>query len=129
MENNLLNYTATKQITDEQAHDLESISLAVAKLENDLAVYKQIKKEYDDMKQKMLEQMEKYGVDKLTLNNGTQIKYVAGIEAQIIETKKFMEHRFAEEHPRLYKNYLQDWHEEKSGRKAYVKITLPKEKV
>lgn len=115
-------------ITIERKMELEEMCTAVAELENQLVAYKIIKNNYEKMKENLCNAMENYGVEKLTLQNGTQLTLVKGVPPTVKQEEKFDELRFAMENEELYKNYLVMKDVAYSGRKSYVKITLPKNK-
>lgn len=115
-------------ITIERKMELEEMCTAVAELENQLVAYKIIKTNYDKMKDNLCKAMEDYGVEKLTLQNGTQLTLVKGVPPTVKQEEKFNELQFAMEHTDLYNQYLCIEEVPYSGRKSYVKITLPKAK-
>ena len=116
-------------ITEEelQPTDIISLSNKVVELENQLASFKEIEKQYKSVKQELFEAMEKYNVKKWTTNNGVQITKVDGTENKTVKVDKFNETKFKEENEELYKKYIEEIEEIKKGRSGYVKITLPKE--
>lgn len=105
---------------------LLQVSAKIEKLENDLAGFKQIKANYEAMKAELTAAMEANGVDKFISENGTQFTLVQGQPDTWNEVQAFAETQFKIDHPDLYEKYLFTTTEYKSGRKAYVKITLPK---
>ena len=115
-------------ITVERKAELEEMCNALAVLETELVEYKKIKANYEKMKENLTAAMEDYGVEKLVLANGTQLTLVKGVEPTTKMEEKFDELAFAMENDELYKKYLVMKEVAYSGRKSYVKITLPKNK-
>ena len=66
-------------------------------------------------------------VKKWTTNSGVQITMVEPIESTTTIVSEFDEKTFEKENKELYNKYLVEKEETKSGKKGYVRITLPKE--
>lgn len=92
------------------------------RLEDSLAMAKQITSQYEDAKDKILEQMIKYGITSWTMPNGTKLTVVAKGEDKIVQ--EFDAKEFGTDHPRLYRQYLRD--KTRKGKKAYLRITSPR---
>ena len=107
-------------------NELIRITTALAALEDDLKKFNEIKKQYDDMKAKLTEAMVEADLDKLVAPNGTQFTLVRAVEAESIPVVKFNEAQFKKDHADLWEEYQWLTHDYKAGRKAYVRITLPK---
>lgn len=106
--------------------ELRKISNQIVAMENDLAVYKQIKTYYEQAKARLFEGMQQNGIDKFITENGTQFTLVKGQPDVYEEVTKFNEAKFKEEQPELWEEYQWTTTEYKAGRKGYVRITLPK---
>lgn len=113
-------------ITEEelQPNELIEISYQIMDLEVQLANYKKIQQQYDDLKVKLYDIMSQDNIKKWTTNNGVQITRVDPILATTVEETVFDENTFKQEHEQLYNNYLIDIKKVKKGRSGYVKITL-----
>jgi len=121
----LIKIKSNPLLTEEelQSNELVSISDKLVKFELALAEYDEIKKQRDEMKEKLKALMEQEGVKKWTTNNGTQITLIPEGVDSTVET--FDEKAFKTENEEVYKKYLVE--KTKKGRKGYVKITIPKE--
>ena len=92
------------------------------RLEDSLAMAKQITTQYDEAKDKILEQMVKYGITSWTMPNGTKLTVVAKGEDKIVQ--EFDAKAFEGDHPKMYKEYLRD--KTRKGKKAYLRVTYPR---
>lgn len=112
-------------LTEEDLTPNEIVKIAdmALELENRLIQFKEIEKESKNVKQRLKEAMEKYGIKTWLMNNGTKITLVPdGVDTV---TKAFDEKTFAKEHEDVYRSYMVD--KVKKGRSGYVRITPPKE--
>ena len=99
--------------------DLSKIAHEVIALENQLKNYDIIKKQYEDLRTILHEEMTKAGKKNWEMPNGTLITNVLDGEDTI--KKVFDEKKFKEENQEQYKKYLID--KVAKGKKGYVKIT------
>lgn len=99
--------------------DLSKIAHEVIALENQLKNYDIIKKQYEDLRTTLHEEMTKAGKKNWEMPNGTLITNVLDGEDTI--KKVFDEKKFKEENQEQYEKYLID--KVTKGRKGYVKIT------
>lgn len=114
--------------------DLSELSEKVVALENQLTSYKQIEKEYKELKEKLYEAMENNDIKKWTTNNGVQITRVDSKPDTEIEVSAYDEDKFIKENIELHQTYhnkLAEYKyikkEIKKGRSGYVLITPPKD--
>lgn len=99
--------------------DLSKIAHEVITLENQLKNYDIIKKQYEDLRTILHEEMTKAGKKNWEMPNGTLITNVLDGEDTI--KKVFDEKKFKEENQEQYEKYLID--KVTKGKKGYVKIT------
>lgn len=99
--------------------DLSKIAHEVIALENQLKNYDIIKKQYEDLRTILHEEMTKAGKKNWKMPNGTLITNVLDGEDTI--KKVFDEKKFKEENQEQYEKYLID--KVTKGKKGYVKIT------
>ena len=99
--------------------DLSKIAHEVIALENQLKNYDIIKKQYEDLRTILHEEMTKAGKKNWEMPNGTLITNVLDGEDTI--KKVFDEKKFKEENKEQYEKYLID--KVAKGKKGYVKIT------
>lgn len=99
--------------------DLSKIAHEVIALENQLKNYDIIKKQYEDLRTILHEEMTKSGKKNWEMPNGTLITNVLDGEDTI--KKVFDEKKFKEENQEQYEKYLID--KVTKGKKGYVKIT------
>lgn len=95
-------------------------------LENDLQKLKTIEAQYKDLREKITNAMVENDVQKLIAPNGTIFTLIAGRPDETIPVVKFDEARFMREHKDLWDEYQFFTHDFKPGRKAYIRITVPK---
>jgi len=109
-------------LTEQDLIDTSIVSIAnvVVDLEKQLQHYDELKKEHEEFKTKLKEQMEKNNLKSWEMNGGTKITLVEDTPSKMI--KKFNESKFKEENELLYNKYLED--KEQKGRSGYVRITL-----
>lgn len=115
-------------ITEEelQPNELIEISNKLIALENQLASYKKLEKEYEEFKQKLFAAMEKYDIKKWESNNGFKFTKIDKIDDKAENVDEFNLKKFKEENPELYNQYCETKTKIKKGKAGYVKITLPK---
>lgn len=108
-------------LTEEELvpQDLSKIAHEVIALENQLKNYDIIKKQYEDLRTILHEEMTKAGKKNWEMPNGTLITNVLDGEDTI--KKVFDEKKFKEENQEQYEKYLID--KVTKGKKGYVKIT------
>lgn len=113
-------------LTEQDLIDTSIVSIAnvVVDLEKQLKHYDELKKEHEEFKAKLKEQMEKNNLTGWEMPNGTLITLVAETPSKIV--KEFNEDKFKEENELLYNKYLED--KEKKGRSGYIRITIKGEK-
>lgn len=109
-----------------EKNELVNIATQLVTLEDDLKKFNEIKKQYDNMKAQLTDAMIEAGLLKLIAPNGTIFTLVAAKPDENIPVVKFNEAQFKAEHPDIWEEYQWMTHEYKPGRKAYVKITIPK---
>jgi len=109
-------------LTKEELVNTNVVSLAheVIKLEKRLETYKEITKQYEEIKSKLKVAMQENNIKTWETPNGTKITLVEDTPNKIV--KKFNEKQFKEENELLYNKYLED--KEQKGRSGYVLITL-----
>ena len=102
---------------------LMQLSQSVVVFENRLAEYKAIEAEYKEVKKKLLEAMQEYGIKGWELPSGTKISRVDGKATTITTETVFDLEAFKEENPGLYGMYLKEKQVITAARAGYVKIT------
>ena len=107
--------------------ELMEIADQVLSFEQRLAEIKAEEKAIEEQKTKLFNAMIKSNVKKWVTLNGTQITRVDPIATEHYTADEFDEKRFKSENADLYNKYLVSKEKTKSGRKGYVKITLPGE--
>lgn len=107
-------------------NELVRITTQLTALEDDLKKFNEIKKQYDDMKARLTEAMVEADCKKLIAPNGTIFTLVDAVESESIPVVKFNEAQFKKDYPELWEEYQWMTHDYKAGRKAYVRITIPK---
>lgn len=113
--------------TDENKNEIVELSNQVLAFENQLKAYKELENQYKELKEKLFAAMYENSVKKWTTNSGVQITMVEPIESTTTIVSEFDEKTFEKENKELYNKYLVEKEETKSGKKGYVRITLPKE--
>ena len=107
--------------------DLTEISNKVIALEKQLSSYKEIEKEYKDLKQKLFDAMEENNIKKWTTNGNFQITKVDRKPDVEIQESFFNEEKFKAEHSELYDKYLETRIKIQKGKTGYCLITPPKD--
>ena len=113
--------------TDENKNEIVELSNQVLAFENQLKAYKELENQYKELKEKLFAAMYENNVKKWTTNSGVQITMVEPIESTTTIVSEFDVKTFEKENKELYNKYLVEKEETKSGKKGYVRITLPKE--
>lgn len=108
---------------DFQPSEIVTLSNNVLALESRLAEYKTIEKEYNAVKQKLYEAMEKHDIKSWRTVNGVRITKVDAVPAKTKTVKEFDAKKFAADSPELYQSYVRDVEKKSAGRKGYIKIT------
>ena len=112
---------------DFQPTELVTLSREVVALEVKMAEFKDLEKQYKDMKQKLYEAMTAAAVESWAMPNGTKITRIEGKPASVKLVEEFDLAAFKDEHADLYKGYVKEIPKETAGRAGYIRITLPKE--
>lgn len=107
--------------------DITNISNEIIKLEESIKSIKPIEEKIATLKEQLCEEMKKADIKTWETPGGIKITYVEGKESSEETIKIFNEKLFIEENPDLYEDYMIEETKKISGRKPYVKITLPKE--
>ena len=121
--------------------DLTKQTNEVLRLEEQLATFKKLEKQYNEEKENLRQLMIKNNCKNWETPNGTKITLVADGKEKIETITKYDEEKFEEENKEIvsmYNNACETYEEAKNkysyteniikkGRKGYVKITLPKE--
>lgn len=114
------------EIETKKDDDITLISKKIEELEMKLKNIKKDENELKELKQQLLEKVQDTDFVSWKTPNGTKFTLVEGTEPKVEVKKVFAEIRFKNDYPDLYKEYLHTSEEVKSGRKSYIKITLPK---
>ncbi len=113
--------------------DIQKRINALVEMEEQIAFAKNIQKQYEEEKEKLLQEMIR--MDKTTIEtpNGTKITWVKGKSDEEVEEEYYDEDKFIEENPELHEKYhntLAMYKEVKKvikkGRKDSLRITIPK---
>lgn len=110
---------------DFQPNELVTLSNKVLALESRMAEFKQIEKQYKDVKQTLFEAMTRHNIKSWETPNGTKITRVDGTVATVQTVTEFDVDTFKEEHTELFEKYQKTVEKKTSARAGYVKITLP----
>ena len=106
--------------------ELEIIANKISELETKLKEYKELEKQYDNFKSKLLEVMQQKDVKKFISPDGIQFTAVSGTTEKTELQVKFNEDKFKLEHPEEYKNYSEVTEKIIKARASYLKIIMPK---
>jgi hypothetical protein len=109
---------------DFQPNELVALSHKAVALENQMADFKNLEKQYKDMKQKLYEAMLAHDVKSWEMPNGTKITRVDGVEASVEIVSEFDVDTFKADHTELFEQYQKTVEKKKAGRAGYVKITV-----
>lgn len=111
---------------DFQPNELITLSNKVLAFEKQLAQYKEIERQYADMKKQLYEAMVNHNVKSWETVNGAKITRIDGTEGTTETVKIFDEAAFASEYPDLYEDYCKEVAKKKSAKAGHVRITIPK---
>lgn len=116
-------------ITEEELQPKELIELSnkVVELENELAKYKELEKQYKTFKSKLFEAMEENNVKRWTTNNGVKITRVESKSDTLETYDEFNLDKFQKENPDMYTKYIEKKATIKKGKSGYLVITLPED--
>lgn len=111
-------------LTEQDLYPRDMVLLAnqIEVLERNLALYKQMEVDYNNLRDKMYHAMKAKGTTGWTTVSGVKFTLVKEGEDKVVQ--KFDETAFKKEHPDIYKHYLKD--EVKKGKAGYVRVTVPK---
>lgn len=109
--------------------NLELIINQVEKLELQIKENKKIEKHLKDLKQNLVDEIEKRELLNFTWTtpNNTKLTYVGASESKEKKEMVFATAKLKEEMPEIYEKYLYEFTEMTSPRKSYIRVTLPKE--
>jgi hypothetical protein len=107
--------------------DLAEASSKVVALEKRLQEFKEMEKEYERQKESLLKAMQEANVKTWRTNGGYLITVIDAIPSTTKTVTTIDENALKEKHPRIYKQFLVENTVTKAGKKAYLKITAPKE--
>lgn len=107
--------------------DLTEASSKVVILEKKLQEFKEMEKEYERQKESLLKAMQDAGIPSWRTNNGYLITVVDAIPDTEIKQTIVDTELLKEKHPRIYKAVSHEEMKVKKGKKAYLRITAPKE--
>ncbi len=109
--------------------NLELIINRVEELEIEVREKKRLEDMLKKFKQSLVEEVEKRGWTEFSWRtpNDTKFTYVKPLEQKATVKRKFCEGLFKKDYPELYEKYCKDLEDVTSGRKSYMRVTLPKE--
>ena len=107
--------------------DISKSANDVLVLEKRLAEFKALEKEYEKQKESLLKAMQEANVKTWRTNGGYLITVVEAVPSTTKTVTIIDENALKEKHPRIYKQFLVENTVTKAGKKAYLKITAPKE--
>lgn len=110
---------------DFQPNELVLLSNKVMVLENRMAEFKEIEKQYKSLKKALYEAMQSHDVKSWQTPNNTRITRVDGSKGTVELITEFDVDKFKEENPELYEQYLVQREKKVSDRAGYVLVTLP----
>lgn len=118
-------------ITEEELQPKEVIELSnkVVELESKLLAFKELEKQYNNFKNDLFNAMEEYGIKTWKTNNGTRITRIETTFDKVEKIQEFNVDKFKEENEELFNKYVEEKEITKKGKKGFVKITLPQEKL
>lgn len=118
-------------ITEEELQPNEVIELSnkVVELESKLLAFKELEKQYNNFKNELFNAMEEHNIKSWVTNNGTRITRIATTEDKVEKIQEFNVDKFKEENEELFNKYVEEKEITKKGKKGFVKITLPQEKL
>lgn len=110
---------------DFQPDELVTLSNKLVTLEVRMSEFKELEKQYKEMKQALYEAMKKHDVKSWEMPNGTRITRVDAVAGTIQTVTGFDVDRFAAEQMKLFEEYQKTYEKKIAGRAGYVKITMP----
>lgn len=119
-------------ITEEELQPKEVIELSnkVVELESKLLAFKELEKQYNNFKNELFNAMEEHNIKSWVTNNGTRITRIDTTKDVIETSQEFNVSKFKEKNLELYNQFLESKEKViKKGKKGFVKITLPQEKL
>lgn len=108
---------------------LQTLINEIEELEFIVRERKKAEEQLKEFKQSLVDEVEKRNLMQFTWKTPNEVKftYVGAVEPKEEIKKYFREERFKKDYPELYEKYCMDFTDVKSGRKSYVRVTLPKE--
>lgn len=107
--------------------DLKVIAQNIVYFDDVIKEYKKKLDEFEMLKDRMLQAMQEHNIESFRTESGILISAVAGTKPTETIEQVFDVDRFTEEHPKLAKKYTTEKVKLRNGRKAYIRITEPKE--
>ena len=111
---------------DFQPDELVELSNKVIAFERQLESYKTLEKQYEEIKQQLFEAMQKHNVASWETAGGIKIAKVDAVPYSEEIIKEFDVDKFVADNPETAELYTKSTVKRKSGRKGYVRITMPK---
>lgn len=108
-------------------NELVEVANKVVALEMKMQAFKELEKQYKEMRQKLYDAMLEADCKSWTMLNGTKITRVDGTPATAKVVEEFDIEAFKKEQADLYNLYMKEVVKQTSGRQGYAKITLPKD--
>lgn len=105
---------------------IQEISDKMLRLEEQLFMFKEIEKAYEEEKAKLLQAMLDKDIKSWKTSSGISITAVPAVEPKITTKNVFNEEAFKASHPRLYKQFMEEIEVQSKGKKAYLTIRHPK---
>lgn len=118
------NFTTEEDLLPQE---VKHLAAGIRTLESKVAEAKKAEEQYAELKAKLYEVMEIYGIKTWTTPNNVKITRIEPKPKTVTTYEAFDEDKFKEEHPKTYKKYLVEKEKINSGKAGYIKITLPKE--
>ena len=112
---------------DFQPNELITLSNKLLAFERRLAVYKELEKQYEDMKQQLFNAMQKHNVTSWETFGGAKITLVEETSATVENVQELDIEALSKAHPDIVREYTKAVEKKKKGRRGYIRITLPKE--
>lgn len=95
-------------------------------IENKMKEFKLLAQQEKELKESLYNSMLENDIKKWETPSGVKIALIEEKASSIIKEKVFNENKFLLENEELYEKYLTEQERKISGRKGYIKITLPK---
>lgn len=117
------------EVETKKKDTLQSLINKIEKLEIAIQKKKKEEEQLKEFKQLLVDEVEKRHLIKFSwvTPNETKFTYVGATEPKEEVKREFCEGLFKQDYPELYEKYCKDFTDVKSGRKSYVRVTLPKE--